>query len=275
MPEGDSIYQLSKRLQWMTGREITATDIRVPRYATADFGGQTVQKVWPYGKHLFMRFEQEILQTHLKMEGSWAIYQTGQRWKKPGYLARVVLTMDQVQLVGFQLGMVRVYPAAEYSARIADLGPDVLGVQWSEIGEVQAKANLLAQPTRAIGLALLDQRVLAGVGNEYRAEICFLLGIHPATPIAAVDVDATLDLTRRLMWDNRNSVLRVTTGIAKPGRTTYVFGRNHKPCRRCGTRIQKSSLVGDITQELERIIWWCPQCQPYRDVNGVERRILT
>lgn len=262
MPEGDSIYQLATRLQWARGRHVTRSDIRVPSVATADFSGQQLRAIWPYGKHLFMLFDREILHTHLKMEGTWGVYQKGQRWKRPGHLARVILEFGDIQLVGFQLGFVRVFPQEEYPSRIAHLGPDVLSNKWATEGRAQAIVNLAAQPHRAVGLALLDQKVLAGVGNEYRAEICFLLGVHPATPLAKVDLEKLVDITRRLMWANRQSVMRVTTGIAKPGQTTYVFGRNHKPCRRCGARIQQSSLVGDPEQELERIIWWCPQCQP-------------
>lgn len=262
MPEGDSVYQLAARLQWMRGQQVTGTDLRVPSVATVRFDGQQVRAVWPYGKHLFMQFENEILHTHLKMEGTWGIYRRGQRWKRPAYLARVVLDFPEIQLVGFQLGMVRVFPTTEYQQRIAHLGPDVLSNTWEASGRQQAIANLEQQPHRAIGLALLDQKVLAGVGNEYRAEICFLLGVHPATQVQFVDLEKTVDITRRLMWANRNSRMRVCTGIAKPGQTSYAFGRNHKPCRRCGARIQQSTLVADPEAELERIIWWCPQCQP-------------
>src|SRR5699024_9064538 len=101
----------------------------------------------------------------------------------------------------------------------------------------------------------LDQSNLAGVGNEYRAEICFLMGVHPATQVGYVDVEKALKITRRLMWENRNSPIRVTTGVRRAGESTYVFGRNNKPCRRCRTPIVKAELG-------ERIIWWCPRCQP-------------
>ena len=114
--------------------------------------------------------------------------------------------------------------------------------------------------------ALLDQKVVAGIGNEYRAEICFLAGVHPATPVAEVDVEQVVDIGKRIMWANRNSPIRVTTGVRRAGETTYVFGRNRKRCLRCGTIIQKDSLGGvdrgGDEGELERIIWFCPHCQP-------------
>lgn len=252
MPEGDSVYQLARRLQFMRGREVLESSLRVPSVALHDFTGRTVQCIWPYGKNLFMQFGDEILHTHLKMDGSWAIHRKGDRWRKPAHTARVVLVLSEdIEVVGHSLGFVRVFPASQYQERIAHLGPDVLG----DFDREQAKRNILQAPSRSIGEALLDQSNLAGVGNEYRAEICFLLGVHPATPVAAVDVDQALRITRRLMWENRDSSLRVTTGVRRAGEATYVFGRHNKPCRHCRTRIQKAELG-------ERIIWWCQHCQP-------------
>ena len=239
----------------MTGREVLHTSLRVPSVATVDFNGEYVDRVWPYGKHLYMQFGGRILHTHLKMEGTWSIHRKGDRWRKPGHTARVVLDLsgeETIEVVGHSLGFVKVFHISDYPDRVAYLGPDVLA---PEFDLEQAKANILARPTRPIGEALLDQSNLAGVGNEYRAEICFLMGVHPATPVALVDIDRTLHLTRRLMWENRNSPIRVTTGVRRAGESSYVFGRNNKPCRRCGTRIVNAEL-GD------RIIWWCPRCQP-------------
>lgn len=239
----------------MTGREVLHTSLRVPSVALTTFDGNITERVWPYGKHLFMQFGDRILHTHLKMEGTWAIHRVGDRWRKPGHTARVVLDLsgeETIEVVGHSLGFVKVFHISDYPDRVAYLGPDVLA---PEFDLEQAKANILARPTRPIGEALLDQSNLAGVGNEYRAEICFLMGVHPATPVALVDIDRTLHLTRRLMWENRNSPIRVTTGVRRAGESSYVFGRNNKPCRRCGTRIVNAEL-GD------RIIWWCPRCQP-------------
>ncbi|MDY6049286.1 MAG: Fpg/Nei family DNA glycosylase [Corynebacterium sp.] len=268
MPEGDSVYQLSQRLQFLVGQQVTATSLRVPRYATVRFDGLTCQRVWPYGKHLFMEFGQEdtappgscpqILHTHLKMEGVWQAYRTGERWRKPGYTARVVLEFDAVQVVGFSLGLVEVFPSRDYADRMSYLGPDLLG-EWGETERATAIANIAARPERTIGQALLDQTNLAGIGNEYRAEMCFLLGVHPASLVRAVDVSAAVDLGRKLLWANRNEPIRSATGSHYRGETDYVFGRNHHPCRRCGTLIEKSELGEDSP---ERIIWWCPHCQP-------------
>ncbi|WKD59643.1 DNA-formamidopyrimidine glycosylase family protein [Corynebacterium caspium] len=268
MPEGDSVHQLARRLKFMEGREVLDSSLRVPRFATTNFNGLITQEVWPYGKHLFMRFDDQILHTHLKMEGTWAVHLKGDKWKKPGYTARVVLVLEPqtyprpLEVVGHDLGLVEVFPAAEYKERMEYLGPDVLH-NWDIL---EAKRRILAKPERAIGAALLDQRNLAGVGNEYRAEICFLAGVHPARAVATVDITQILEITYRLMMANKDSPIRVSTGVMRPGETSYVFGRNNKPCRRCGTLIRKSTLGGPDSGgeagELERIIWWCPNCQP-------------
>lgn len=263
MPEGDSVYQLSNRLQFLTGREVTSTSLRVPRYATERFDGLTCERVWPYGKHLFMQFGDRILHTHLKMEGTWAMHLKGDRWRKPGYTARVVLTFSgaphprDIEIVGHELGFVDVYPADHYSERIGHLGPDILAEPF-DIDE--ARRRIEAHPTLTIGQALLDQRLVAGLGNEYRAEICFIAGVLPTVPVRQVDVDKLLRLSRRLIWANRNSPIRVTTGVKRAGESTYVFGRRGQPCRRCGTPIEQDVLGGD-RGDLERITWFCPHCQ--------------
>ena len=137
------------------------------------------------------------------------------------------------------------------------LGPDLLDPDF-DLDE--AVRRIEAEPDREIGRALLDQRKLAGIGNEYRAEINFLAGTHPAELVRDVDVEKHVRLARRLMWANKDAPVRVTTGIKRAGETSYVFGRNNKPCRRCGTLITKGFLGGE--GDLERVIWWCPQCQP-------------
>ncbi|MCG7252501.1 DNA-formamidopyrimidine glycosylase family protein [Corynebacterium pseudodiphtheriticum] len=298
MPEGDSVLQLSQRLQFLVGKTVTHTSLRTPRYATHDFSGARCTKIWPYGKYLFMLFEEHILATHLKMEGSWAMHLVGDKWRKPGYTARVVLRFAHqprdIEIVGHQLGLVRVLPVADYQRFIADLGPDILSDDWEdsdvdsdvgeqynegrearETGSAEALRRIMQQPHRPIGTALLDQTNLVGIGNEYRAEICFLAGVHPASRVGKLSYERVaeiLEIARRIMWANRHEPVRVTTGIKRAGETTYVFGRNNRPCRRCRSLIVSDSLGGPdqkqhggITGELERIIWWCPQCQPLLD----------
>lgn len=271
VPEGDSIFQLSTRLQFMVGREVLRCSLRVPSVALVDFSGETVDRIWPYGKHLYMQFGPRILHTHLKMEGTWAMHLKGDRWRKPGFTARVVLELEgaphprPIEVVGHSLGTVEVFKIDDYHERIKYLGPDVLAQDWDSRGQMEAYRRLLLRPRRSIGTALLDQKNLAGVGNEYRAEICFLCGIHPATPVSNVDLTRVLGVTRKLMWDNRTSPIRVTTGVHRAGENSYVFGRSGRPCRRCRTPIQQDFLggpdQGGDSDELERLIWWCPVCQ--------------
>lgn len=116
MPEGDSVYQLARRLSFMEGRKVLGTSIRVPQYALATFTGSVVERVWPYGKHLFMQIGEDILHTHLKMEGTWVVCLKGDRWTKPAHTARVQLLLagapheQPIEVVGFSLGFVRVFP---------------------------------------------------------------------------------------------------------------------------------------------------------------------
>ena len=275
MPEGDSVYQLSKRLQFLTDREVTRCSLRVPRFATVDFSGMTVERVWPYGKHLFIQFgadghEPQILHTHLKMEGSWSVHRAGARWSKPGHTARVVLQLfdrgGDIELVGHSLGLVDVFPARSFDLEMGYLGPDLLAANFDMD---EAARRILVDPSREIGRSLLDQQRVAGIGNEYRAEICFLGGVHPARTVAEVGEDGVIELlriARRLMWANKDEVKRVTTGVKRAGETSYVFGRNNKPCRRCTTLIEQGFLGGQ--GDLERVIWWCPTCQPVPDTWG-------
>ncbi len=145
MPEGDSVLQLSNRLQWMAGRTVRHTDIRVPRFATLNFDGEKVHRVWPYGKHLFMHIGQRVIHTHLKMEGVWAIHRAGQRWRRPGHTARIVLHFSpqhadgpEIEIVGHSLGFVRVFPFADYPQVVAHLGR----TSWRRTGQLAAGTKL-------------------------------------------------------------------------------------------------------------------------------------
>ena len=283
MPEGDSVLQLSERMQWMSGRTITRSDIRVPRFATENLAGRTVTGVWPYGKHLFIDFSGRVLHTHLKMEGVWSIHTAGTRWRRPGHTARTVLRFapqhkggPEIEVVGHSLGFVRLFDRSDYDQVVGHLGPDILAPDWADATSGlshrdEALQRILARPERTIGAALLDQRNVAGIGNEYRAEVCFLAGVDPRRPTgegegAEETAAHLLDLSRKVMWENRMEPRRLFTGDRRPGMGNYVFGRAEKACRRCGTPILKSFLGGVDADgdegELERVIWWCPVCQP-------------
>ncbi|MDI9914787.1 DNA-formamidopyrimidine glycosylase family protein [Rhodococcus sp. IEGM 1379] len=259
MPEGDTVWQTAHALRAaLEGKILTACDVRVPRYATVDLTGTRVDSVVSRGKHLLIRVDDASIHTHLKMEGAWQIYRTGERWRRPAHQARIILATEDAVAVGFSLGITEILDRNQEDSVIGHLGPDLLGPNWNP---TQALANLRAVGIQPIGTALLDQRVLAGLGNIYRNEICFLRGLHPRTPTADVpDLDAVVDLSFRIIDANKTRRVRVTTGDTRRGRETWVYGRAGKPCRRCGTRILDDLLGPD--QLTERQIFFCPSCQP-------------
>ncbi|NMM84111.1 DNA glycosylase [Rhodococcus sp. SRB_17] len=259
MPEGDTVWQTAQALRAaLEGKILTACDVRVPRYATVDLTGTRVDSVVSRGKHLLIRVDDASIHTHLKMEGAWQIYRTGEPWRRPAHQARIILATEDVVAVGFSLGITEILDRSQEDSAIGHLGPDLLGPNWNP---TQALANLHAVGIQPIGTALLDQRILAGLGNIYRNEICFLRGLHPRTPTADVhDLDAVVDLSFRIINANKARRVRVTTGDTRRGRETWVYGRAGKPCRRCGTRILHDLLGPD--QLTERQIFFCPSCQP-------------
>ncbi|MFF0817490.1 DNA-formamidopyrimidine glycosylase family protein [Rhodococcus sp. NPDC003318] len=260
MPEGDTVWQSAGRLRAaLAGKTLTLCDIRVPRYATVDLTPGPVDEVISRGKHLLIRVGEHTVHTHLKMEGAWHVYPTGARWRRPAWQARILLGTADCLAVGFQLGIVEVLARADEDHAVGHLGPDLLGPDWDSS---RAAANLAADPDRPIGLALLDQRVMAGIGNVYRNELCFLRGVHPATPLAdAGQPAAWADLAHRILTANRDRVVRITTGDRRRGRSAWVHSRAGSPCLRCGTLVETGTLGGD-TPDPERRIFWCPTCQP-------------
>jgi len=257
MPEGDTVYRAAKNLDAaLTGHQLVRSDFRVPAFATLDLVGETVDSVASRGKHLLMRIGDWTVHSHLKMEGSWHLYRQGSRWRRPEWQARAVLTTADWTAVGFQLGLLEVVPRTEEESIVGYLGPDLLGPDWDAD---EALRRLTADPTRPVGLALLDQRVLAGLGNVYRNELCFLRGVLPTRPVGEVDDPARLiDLAHRLIDANKDRTERTTTGTLR-GATDWVYRRQGKACLRCGTTIERGTLGEDELQL--RDIYWCPRCQ--------------
>ncbi|TWD83599.1 endonuclease-8 [Kribbella amoyensis] len=259
MPEGDTVWRATKRLhQSLAGKELTRTDFRVPSLATTDLSGRTMLEVVARGKHLLMRVSDGLtIHSHLRMEGSWHLYRTGERWKGgPGHQIRAVLETESWVAVGYRLQVLDLVATDDEDSVVGHLGPDLLSPDFDR---ALAVANLAAVPERTISEALLDQRNLAGIGNFYRNEVCFLLGLHPWRPAGSVDLGAAVDLSRRMLKSNLVHAAQVSTGVDRPGRRTYVFERAGKSCRRCGTRIQMGP-IGEPPRE--RITYWCPTCQP-------------
>ena len=258
VPEGDTVWQAATRLRAaLEGKALTLCDIRVPAFATVDLTPGPVDEVVSRGKHLLIRVGDLSVHTHLKMEGAWHVYPAGARWRRPSWQARILLGTTDAVAVGFQLGVVEVLARSDEDRAVGDLGPDLLGPDWDAS---RAAANLTADADRPIGVALLDQRVMAGVGNVYRNELCFLRGTHPATPVAAAgDPLPWVTLAHRVLVANRDRPVRVTTGERRRGRELWVYGRSGKPCLRCGTLVRHGDLGEN---DHERTIYWCPSCQP-------------
>jgi len=259
MPEGDTVWRTALHLdKALTGQVLVETDFRVPAHATLDLAGRTVESTVSRGKHLLTRIGPDhTLHTHLKMEGSWHLYKPGSRWRRPAHEARVVLRTDDRTAVGFALGVTEVVARDAEETVVGHLGPDLLGRDWDED---EALRRLLDQPTREVGEALLDQRNLAGIGNLYKCEMCFLAGVHPRTPVADVaDLPRLVRRARSALEANKLRVEQTFTGDTRKGQQHWVYGRARQPCRRCGTRIRED-MQGPQLQE--RVSYWCPTCQP-------------
>ncbi|KMO96396.1 Fpg/Nei family DNA glycosylase [Streptomyces roseus] len=260
MPEGDSIWRAAARLHAaLAGRELTRSDLRVPRFATADLTGRTTLDVTPRGKHLLARFEGGLtLHTHLGMDGSWRVFGPDEKWHGgPSYEIRAILGTTGQTAVGYRLPVVELLRTAEEDRAVGHLGPDLLGPDWDAH---KAAANLLASPERPLGEALLDQRNLAGIGNIFKCELCFLAQATPWTPVGDLPDPETTVLrlagaAHRLLRANTGAgETRNTTGLRRRGQELFVYGRTRRPCLRCGTPVR------EVWQE-DRPTYWCPHCQ--------------
>lgn len=267
MPEGDTVHRTARALaRALGGAVVTGFTTTVPQVRSCGpqrLVGETVAAVEPRGKHLLLWFAPSdlALHTHLGMNGSWHLYRPGQRWRKPPRRARATITVPDHVAVCFSAPTCELLPRGEIARhpQLATLGPDALAPATDL---AQARRRLDARADWPIGEALLDQRVLAGVGNVYRSEVLFLHGVDPWAPVAEVAGDTRTGLlatAERLLRANAGSggAGRVTTGDARDGARLHVYGRSGRPCRRCGTPVRASRLG---TQA--RRVYWCPRCQP-------------
>ncbi|CAL9548389.1 Endonuclease 8 [Streptomyces sp. enrichment culture] len=259
MPEGDTVWQAARRLHdALAGKVLTRSDLRVPRYATVDLTGREVLAVVPRGKHLLTRIEGGLtLHSHLRMDGAWRVFAPGRRWSGgPAHQIRAVLGNADRTAVGYRLPVLELLRTTDEHRAVGHLGPDLLGADWDP---ERALANLLADPARPVGEALLDQRNLAGIGNVYKCELCFLLGVTPWLPVGELPTERAallLELARKLLEANRDRPVRRTTG--QSGQDLFVYGRASRPCLRCRSFVRLADQ-GDGSRE--RPTYWCPGCQ--------------
>ncbi|GAB3195177.1 Fpg/Nei family DNA glycosylase [Nocardioides hungaricus] len=251
MPEGDAVRRTARRLaRTLDGRVLTRSDLRVPRHATADLAGGTVVETVSRGKHLLTRVDtdggQLTLHTHLRMEGSWRVFEAGRRWNPASHEIRVVLETAGPVAVGYLLGIVELVPREQEDDVVGHLGPDLLGPGWDED---EALRRLRQHPDAPIFEALRDQTLLAGVGTIYAAEALFVMGVPPATPVGEVpDLPRMVRRVRQMLdqeWSRSNRM--------------WVY--RQRLCRRCGAQVVVTAF-GRPGQE--RSAYWCPSCQPVR-----------
>lgn len=274
MPEGDTLHRTAQTLQKaLAGRTVTHFETALAQLANVDRGdpiaGRTVTKVESVGKHLLMHFSGDLtLRTHLRMNGTWHIYRPGERWFRPHAQMRVVIATDAYVAVGFEIPVAEFLTPAQLARHpeLTKLGPDLLGVAVDQ-AEVLRRAR--ERPHRTMAELLLDQRVAAGVGNVYKCEVLFTIGVHPTARVADVPDDKLREaftIAERFLQANVQGPgpamttytgHRRTTHRADPSERLWVYGRAGKPCRRCGTPIAYAKVGQD-----PRSTYFCPRCQP-------------
>jgi endonuclease-8 len=229
--------------------------------------GHTVDAVCSRGKHLLISFSNGLtLHTHMRMNGSWHIYRTGERWQAPARDMRIRIDAEPFVAVGFNIPIAKLLTADELARheQLRALGPDLANPAFDRAAVYR---RWTAQGDTAVHEVLLNQHVLSGIGNELKSEVLFVAGLNPFTPASRVDgpvFDRLIDVALRLMKMNIVQSVsaipahgRRTTGSLDPAVNVYVYGRAGKPCRRCGTLIELRKTSIDA-----RLTYWCPKCQP-------------
>src|SRR5262245_13570720 len=220
--------------------------------------------------------ESLVLHTHMRMNGSWHIYPAGARWQRPARDMRVLVGTADAVAVGFNVPVAELLTPRQLAQhrQLRALGPDLLtGARATAGGETfdraEAIRRLRARGGDAIGDALLNQRVMAGIGNVLKSEILFVAGVHPFTTVGQLsdeEVDRLIDVARDLLTSNvldrsqtlHPSIGRRTTRSMDPDAKLWVYSRGGKPCRRCGAIVQSRKTGLDA-----RLTYWCPSCQDY------------
>jgi endonuclease-8 len=273
MPEGDTVFRTAQTLQkYMAGHLVTRFESVYPALTRIaedhPVVGRTIEAVSARGKHLLMAFSGGlILRTHLRMNGSWHIYPAGARWQRPARDMRVLVCTQAACAVGFNIPVAELLSTREVERhrQLRSLGPDLLGEPFDRSEVVR---RMRARGGDPIAEVLIDQRVVAGIGNVFKSEVLFLAGLDPFTPVAALtdaELERAVDISREQLAANvmgRSQTLspalgRRTTRSLDPNEKLWVYSRGGRRCRRCGAAIQSRKTGPDA-----RLTYWCPTCQP-------------
>jgi endonuclease VIII len=275
MPEGDTIFRAARTLhRALAGKPVVQFESVFPAltrvHTDTPLTKQTIESVSAAGKHLLMRFSGGIvLRTHMRMNGSWHIYRPGEPWQRARREMRVLVATADFVAVGFNLPVAEFIAArnVERHEELRRLGPDLLS---EDFDEAEALQRMRERPSELVADLLLNQRVMAGIGNVYKSEVLFTCRIYPFVAVKDLEDDALRCLIatgRRLLRLNVETSLppmttygglRRTTGRDNPSERLWVYGRVGLPCRRCATRI-KLKKHGPAA----RLTYWCPKCQTH------------
>ena len=261
MPEGDTVHRTADRLDAaLRGAVVERADLRWPSVPDVDLCGSRTLEVVARGKHLLHRFDSgSTLHTHLRMEGQWRVEHPGSATERAlrRHDLRVAVLTARWSALGLRLGMLDLVPTSREADVVGHLGPDVLGPDW----DPAVVAARLTASAGSIGDALLDQRVLAGVGTFWGSEILFLERLLPWAPAADLDSDRVvrmLERLHRLMDVARRTGWQASTGMQRAGEEAYVHARSGRPCRRCGDTV-RVAMTGAPPRQ--RTMFSCPTCQ--------------
>jgi endonuclease-8 len=284
MPEGDTIFRTARALgRALAGKPITGFRSTYPLLTRFDddtpLVGQLVESVESRGKWLLIHFSGGgTLATHMLMNGSWHIYRPGERWQQPRVNLRIVIENSEYIAVGFRVPVARIHTALSL-ARDRKIPQPRLDVLSPEFDVEAAMLRVLAHFNEEIADVLLHQEVLAGVGNEFKSEICFVTGVNPFCKVGALSreqVVALIAAAQRLvaanvLEDSGDEMVtyggrkRRTTHESDPSASVYVYGRKGEACRRCGELIRRRLQGPDA-----RVTFWCSKCQPMPDGSDVD-----
>ena len=275
MPEGDTIYRAARTLNLaLGGQTVTSFESALPYLSRVEVDqgvvGRIIEKVTAQGKWLLMYFSGDlILLSHMLMSGSWHIYRPGETWQRRRYDMRVVIGTAKILAVAFNVPIAEFHTADSLTRRqgFKSVGPSTLAENFDESEVI---ARLRARPDLEIGVSLLTQSLLSGVGNVFKSEICFACGINPFRPVSDLtddDLKCVVSKARKFMLANVTEAsddkitayvpMRRTTGRANVAERLWVYKRTGEPCRHCGSAIVSRKQGFDA-----RPSFWCPRCQP-------------